>query len=279
VQIGLKELRRKLSIIPQDPVIFSGTVRISLHPTYDAWGPSCPLFSHTFDSPIVSIAYDAHNGMPTYAFRVAQVRSNLDPFNEFVSEKDAVLWDVLDTVQMAKARMSPVACCMLHACCLLYGVRCVFLHDISRCPLQRCPLQTIREKDGQLDHPVKEYGANFSQGERQVRRTAARAADAHRGSRWRPRIVSRPSAECVEHWWAVRRRSQPQIRSWCKQTTLSPLSSYGRVGGTIRDGATGRHAGAVPRAGAAAEAEDPCDGRGDRVRRLGHRQAHPGHGE
>jgi hypothetical protein len=133
----------------------------------------------------------------------------LDPFNEFVSEKDAVLWDVLETVQMAKARVSPVACCMLHACCLLYGVRCVFLHDISRCPLQRCPLQrcslqrcplqTIREKDGQLDHPVKEYGANFSQGERQVHRTAACAADAHEGPGGGRVSSVDHGAECVEH--------------------------------------------------------------------------------
>jgi ABC-type multidrug transport system fused ATPase/permease subunit len=77
-KIGLLELRRKISIVPQSPVIFSGTLR-----------------------------------------------SNLDPFNQY---SDASIWDALD----------------------------------------KCNLKNMAaEYAEKLDHPVSEYGENFSQGQRQ----------------------------------------------------------------------------------------------------------------
>jgi ABC-type multidrug transport system fused ATPase/permease subunit len=78
-KIGLLELRRKISIVPQNPVIFSGTVR-----------------------------------------------SNLDPFNEY---SDANIWDALD-----------------------------------KCNLKNM----VSEYNEKLQHPVSEYGENFSQGQRQL---------------------------------------------------------------------------------------------------------------
>ena len=66
------------------------------------------------------------------------LRFNLDPFGEYATgdtdekkqaTQDAALWNVLETVHLAEA---------------------------------------IRKKEDQLDHDVKEYGSNFSQGEKQV---------------------------------------------------------------------------------------------------------------
>ena len=61
-----------------------------------------------------------------------KLRFNLDPFAHHQGKDgkdDTALWEVLET-------------CQLKA--------------------------TIEDKEGQLDHEVKEYGANFSQGEKQV---------------------------------------------------------------------------------------------------------------
>ena len=89
--VGIHELRSKLAIIPQEPVLFSGTLRF-----------------------------------------------NLDPFGEYATGKtpeeraashDAALWRVLETVQLK---------------------------------------ESMEKKPGGLDHEVKEYGSNFSQGEKQV---------------------------------------------------------------------------------------------------------------
>jgi ABC-type multidrug transport system fused ATPase/permease subunit len=77
-KIGLLELRRKISIVPQSPVIFSGTLR-----------------------------------------------SNMDPFDKY---SDASIWSALE----------------------------------------KCNLKAmVAEFPEKLQHPVSEYGENFSQGQRQ----------------------------------------------------------------------------------------------------------------
>lgn len=81
-EVSLDHLRAKLSIIPQDPLLFSGTIR---------W--ACQIFAIAgtrktrSDDQIPSIII-----FPLYFFR-----SNLDPFNIY---SDAEVWQALDKTKL-----------------------------------------------------------------------------------------------------------------------------------------------------------------------------------
>ena len=75
-----------------------------------------------------------------------------------------------------------------------------------------CVVESIEAKDGQLDHEVKEYGANFSQGEKQVRngsigwREIASLTDSNANRL--PQVI------CL---------ARALLRQVCFQTTLFPI--------------------------------------------------------
>ncbi len=73
------QVRSQLAIIPQDPVLFSGTVRCVSF--------SCALYHGSYDA-----TADDAVGLRT--------RSNLDPWNK---HSDAALWEVLSAVKLKGA--------------------------------------------------------------------------------------------------------------------------------------------------------------------------------
>ena len=86
-RVGVDALRRQLAIIPQDPVLFSGSFRFVI----DTWDP---CFEETDRCQRASV-WDQSD-----AWSRPSCRSNLDPWN---LHPDARLWEALEAVQLRNA--------------------------------------------------------------------------------------------------------------------------------------------------------------------------------
>lgn len=134
--IGLADLRSKLSIIPQDPVLFNGTIRYE-----HLRGPVTPGASSDLRSDQC----------------LCVCRSNLDPFNHYSEEK---IWDALERSHMKESVSSPTA--------LFSKERSIFHVHLSNCPTVHLSRSQVSQLPQRLESEVMENGENFSVGERQL---------------------------------------------------------------------------------------------------------------